>query len=150
MTNSATTTIREQGYSTLARSVAEHSRPATGSRDDGHRLAGLLEAVALPHSPDDISLVLQQIVEKVAKGLGVTSVTLYLAGKDDNLLHPVATSAIEHRDQILSFPVELGAGLTGRVAGSGEGCIINHAESSSDAVQIPGTPLEPESVMAVP
>lgn len=122
----------------------------TGRTSDQHRLAVLLEAIELRQSADELQSVLQKLVDCVTRGLGISSVTLYLAGKEDGLLHAIATSATHHREHILEFPVEFGDGLTGSVAASGRGRIINHAENSSEAIQIPGTPVEPESVMAVP
>ncbi len=135
---------------TAGRNIASPATPGPGRTSDQHRLSVLLEAIELRQSADDLSAVLQKLVELVTRGLGVSSVTLYLAAKEDGLLHALATSAQHHRDHILEFPVEFGDGLTGSVAASGRARIINHAENSSDAVQIPGTPVEPESVMAVP
>jgi len=130
--------------------VADHLSFEGGSRDDRRRLTALLEAIELRHSSGDISSTLQQLADLVTKGLGVTSVTLYLCGKADHLLHAAATSARRYREHILEFPVEPGQGLTGSVAASGHARIINHAESSSETAQIPGTPVAPESVMAAP
>ncbi|MBI5867563.1 MAG: response regulator [candidate division Zixibacteria bacterium] len=135
---------------TVGRNIASPATPGPGRTSDQHRLSVLLEAIELRQSADDLPAVLQKLVELVTKGLGISSVTLYLAGKEDGLLHALATSAQHHRDHILGFPVEFGDGLTGSVAASGRARIINHAENSTDAVQIPGTPVEPESVMAVP
>jgi len=43
-----------------------------------------------------------------------------------------------------------GQGLTGCVAQTGVGMISNHSDSDPRSIQVPGTPVEPESIISVP
>lgn len=140
----------ERTFSARPDGVANHPFSEEGSRHDQRRLEALLEAIELQHSSEDIAATLQLLVDVVTKGLGVTYATLYLFDETDRLLHPAATSAGRHRDDILAFPMELGDGLTGGVAASGRARIANHAENDPEAVHPPGMPVRPGSMMAAP
>ena len=80
MTTVTATPNQVRSGSTGTHAVADHLSFEGGSRDDRRRLTALLEAIELRHSSGDISSTLQQLADLVTKGLGVTSVTLYLCG----------------------------------------------------------------------
>ncbi|MDH4137774.1 MAG: GAF domain-containing protein, partial [Anaerolineae bacterium] len=67
----------------------------------------------------------------------------------DDLLVPVASSD-RYAKQILSTPLKMGQGITGRVAESGVGVIVNRVDLDPRGFPVPGTPREPESLISAP
>jgi GAF domain-containing protein/CheY-like chemotaxis protein len=66
------------------------------------------------------------------------------------VLVPVASSHKEYTEQILSTPIPVGQGITGRVAQSGVGQIANRIDLDPRAVRVPDTPQDPQNLIAVP
>lgn len=75
--------------------------------------------------------------------------TIYLLDEDGLTLRPLVALE-EYAAEVLATPLRLGEGITGSVARSGVGEIVNDVLSDPRAYQIPGTPRERESLVSVP
>ena len=74
---------------------------------------------------------------------------LFLIEPDRRSLRP-AVCIGAYEQEVMQIRVPMGQGITGTVAARREGEIINHAESDPRSVHIPGTPVEPEAILAAP
>jgi signal transduction histidine kinase len=76
--------------------------------------------------------------------------TIYKLSPDGRHLLPLIALDALYAEETLADMIVVGDGLIGAVAQSGRGEIFNRADLHPRAQQIPGTPLTPECLMAVP
>lgn len=74
---------------------------------------------------------------------------VFLLQPNQEILMPVASNH-RYADKVLNTPLKVGAGVTGRVALTGVGEIVNRVDLDPHAFQVPGTPREPESLISAP
>jgi len=87
---------------------------------------------------NDLGEVTRVMVEQAAELLNARHCTFYRLTPDG--LIPIQTTASKLREEIMSFPLKLGEGLTGRTAVAGVGVISNYGDNESvELVTIPGT-----------
>ncbi len=75
--------------------------------------------------------------------------TIYLLDQDGLTLRPLVALE-DYAAEVLATPLRVGEGITGSVARSGVGEIVNDVLSDPRAFQIPGTPRERECLVCVP
>jgi len=113
------------------------------------------ELVALWHIGQDISSTLDQqtVLERIARWarqlIGSDGVALYLLDSNADLLQPVVSLG-PPTTKMPQIPIKVGEGSIGRVAQTGVGEIVNHADLDPRAVQISSTSKEVESLLCVP
>jgi signal transduction histidine kinase/CheY-like chemotaxis protein len=137
--------IGEQIALSLSASMSEKR-----SKEQGEKLAALLELSTHIYSSLNYREVLQKAVRLSMEIVGATGGTIFILEKEENVLVPLLTVDEAHEEAINSMRLKLGEGLTGCVAQSGVGMISNHSESDPRSIQVPGTPIEPESLISVP
>ena len=94
-------------------------------------------------------VVFEAIADTLADVVPHDTLTIYLVDRAAGCLVP-ALARDEYAEQILATRPALGAGITGDVIERGEAEIINNVTSDPRAIQIPGTPVEPESMIVAP
>jgi signal transduction histidine kinase/putative methionine-R-sulfoxide reductase with GAF domain len=94
---------------------------------------------------DRLWTIIKQAVDLVQADGG----TIYLLDEDGLTLRPLVALE-EYAAEVLATPLRLGEGITGSVARSGVGEIVNDVLSDPRAYQIPGTPRERECLVSVP
>lgn len=114
------------------------------------RLTALSELATTMYSSLNHQVVLEKLLALATKLARADGGTIYLCDKEAGLLQPLMTNREPYREQIMAFTIPLGEGLSGKVAQTGVGQILNHAEKDETAVQVPDTPLEVESLISVP
>ena len=92
---------------------------------------------------------LRRVAQRVREHLNADSCTLYLLEPDRETLRPAVTVG-PNAEQLMDFSLKVGQGITGDVAQTGVPELVNHAERDPRAVQVPGTEVEPESLICVP
>lgn len=137
--------ISEQIALSLAASMSEQR-----SKEQGEKLAALLDLSTHIYSSLNYKEVLQKAVKLSMEIVGATGGTIFILEKEENVLVPLLTVDEEHEEAINSMRLKPGQGLTGCVAQTGVGMISNHSESDPRSIQVPGTPVEPESIISVP
>ncbi len=137
--------ISEQIALSLSASMSEKR-----SKDQGEKLAALLDLSTHIYSSLNYKEVLQKAVKLSMEIVGATGGTIFILDKEENLLIPLLTIDESHEEAINSMRLKPGQGLTGCVAQTGVGMISNHSESDPRSIQVPGTPVEPESIISVP
>lgn len=137
--------ISEQIALSLSASMSEKR-----SKEQGEKLAALLDLSTHIYSSLNYKEVLQKAVKLSMEIVGATGGTIFILEKEENVLVPLLTVDEEHEEAINSMRLKPGQGLTGGVAQTGVGMISNQSESDPRSIQVPGTPVEPESIISVP
>ncbi len=142
---------RGQGPSSRRRK-AEPSLHDQLDREKGQkeRLAALLTVSQAMISSLELDTILSTIAHHVRKVIQVDECTVFLLEEADQILRPVACDVLSYREEVMAFRLKVGEGITGGVALSGRGEIVNSAEDDPRAADIPGTPEELSSLLCVP
>src|SRR5205085_2110888 len=94
--------------------------------------------------------VLDAVADALTELVPYDTITVYQADNALGVLRPVLVRDA-WAQQILSMgPLPFGTGITGTAAQTGQPLLVNQAHLDPRAVRIPGTPEEPEAVIAVP
>jgi PAS domain S-box-containing protein len=114
------------------------------------RLAALLTVSHAVVNSLDLDNILATIAQAVRQVIEVDECTVFLIDADGDILTPVVCDAERFRDEMMRMRLRVGEGITGSVALTGRGEIVNSAEDDPRAAQVPGTPPEQSSLMCVP
>jgi diguanylate cyclase (GGDEF)-like protein/excisionase family DNA binding protein len=95
----------------------------------------------------------QHVLETIADGLRSVvhydNLSIYRADPENKVLVPVLTRE-RHAEQVMAYIVPFGRGLMGWATDHAEPVLANDALNDPRAVQIPGTPPDPEALAVVP
>jgi diguanylate cyclase (GGDEF)-like protein/excisionase family DNA binding protein len=94
-----------------------------------------------------------EVLESIADGLrsvvSYDNLSIYSADEAHRILVPVLTRE-RHAEEVQRYIVPFGRGLMGWAVEHGEPILANDALSDPRAMQIPGTPNDPEAIVVVP
>jgi diguanylate cyclase (GGDEF)-like protein/excisionase family DNA binding protein len=95
----------------------------------------------------------QHVLETIADGLRSVvhydNLSIYRADPENRILVPVLTRE-RHAEQVMAYIVPFGRGLMGWATDHAEPVLANDALNDPRAMQIPGTPADPEALAVVP
>ncbi len=128
-------------------SQLEQSILTNGETESWSRLAALLETSHELAGKLELHDLLEAVAFRAQDLVRSDGVTLYLLEGD--ILQPFI-SREEYSDEILDTPLKLGEGISGGVALRGEAELVNRVDLTGRGFQIPGTPVEPESLLCAP
>jgi len=112
--------------------------------------AVLLEIAELLISERSPERVLDAVADAVAQLIPHDTLTVYQANPLLKVHHPVLVRDL-YAEQIEAMGnIPFGQGITGKVAESRVPQLVNDAHLDERAHQVPGTPVEPESLIAIP
>ncbi|MEO8208823.1 MAG: EAL domain-containing protein [Chloroflexota bacterium] len=117
-----------------------------------HQLAGQQRLIAVNErllSTLDASSVLELVADSLKAVVDYDSLTIYRVDLTRNVRQAVIARD-QFADEILEYAGPLGTGITGWAVEHREAVLANDAISDPRVVQIPGTPIEPESLIVVP
>ncbi len=97
----------------------------------------------------DSQKVLETILKKASELVKADNVHMFRLDRKKNALVCVS-SICEFKDNVMGLELKLGEGITGIVAQSGKGMLIERADKDERSLQIPGTPEDPSSLISVP
>ena len=98
----------------------------------------------------ELDQILDTIAHEVRKVVQVDECTVFLLDEEQGVLVPAACDVQSFRDEVMAIRLPLGEGVTGHVALTGQGRIVNDALNDPHAVQVPGTPVEQSALLCVP
>jgi signal transduction histidine kinase len=98
----------------------------------------------------ELDQILDTIAREVRKVIQVDECTVFLLDEAQKVLVPAACDVQDFRDEVMAIRLPLGQGVTGNVALTGRGEIVNSALDDPRAVQVPGTPVEQSALLCVP
>jgi diguanylate cyclase (GGDEF)-like protein len=125
-----------------------HASPRTGgAENDAYiRLVEVFHRVVAEDASDNP---LELIADGLAEFVPYDTLAVYEAREADRLLVPVLA-----RDrwaaEILRSRIEFGKGITGWAVDNKQALLVNDAHLDARTEVVPGTPLEPESLMSIP
>ena len=137
---------------TIGRQVAiaiENARAYAEAEQRAATLKGLLNTTQELNSTLDLRHVLEVIAHQVRALIEVDSLFISLLNPESKVLTPVI-ALHDYADQVLGLTIKLGEGLTGRVALTGVGEIVNSAQGDPRTRAVPDTPDVPEALLAAP
>lgn len=117
-----------------------------------HQLTGQRRLMAVNErllSTLDASSVLELIADSLKAVVAYDSLTIYRVDRARQLRYPVIARD-RFAEIILEYEAPLGQGITGWAVDHQEAVLANDAITDPRSVQIPGTPVEPESLIVVP
>jgi len=114
------------------------------------KLAALLTVSNAVVTSLDLDQILDTIAREVRKVIQVDECMVFLLDETGKVLLPAACDVQEFRDEVMAMRLPVGQGVTGNVALTGKGEIVNSALDDPRAVQIPGTPVEQSALLCVP
>jgi len=98
----------------------------------------------------DLNIILSTIAKKVREVIQTDECTVFLFDEKEQLLFPVVCDARDYMEEMMAVRLKLGEGITGMVALTGRGEIVDDAEADPRSVSVPGTPPEPSALLCVP
>lgn len=112
-------------------------------------VSALLTSAAVITSSHTLHDRLRAIAKQAIDLVQADGCTIYLLDQDGLTLRPLVALE-DYAAEVLATPLRVGEGITGYVARSGVGEIVNDVLSDPRAFQIPGTPRERECLVSVP
>ena len=119
-------------------------------RIEKNKFAALLTVSHAVANSLELGTILATIAGQVREVIQTDECTVFLYDEQEKVLRPKVCDADSFRDEIMNVRLKLGEGITGAVAQSGRGEIVNDAERDPRAAQVPGTPEEHSSLLCVP
>jgi diguanylate cyclase (GGDEF)-like protein len=110
------------------------------------RLADVFHEVLAEQSLDAL---LVRIADTLAELIPHDSLTIYEAEESQRLLVPVLARD-EYADEILRTTISFDEGITGWAARNREAALVNQAHLDPRVRFVPGTPVDPESLISIP
>jgi diguanylate cyclase (GGDEF)-like protein len=121
-----------------------------GTRSRADRDGLLWDVAHLLVSESSPERVLEAVGDALAELIPYDNLTIYQADVPLRLLRPVLCRDVYADEIMAAGPLDFGAGITGTAAETGEPSLCNDAHVDPRSIQVPGTPEEPESLVAVP
>ncbi|MEA2488208.1 MAG: hypothetical protein QOF16_1862, partial [Actinomycetota bacterium] len=114
---------------------------------DSYRL--LADVVHQVLSDQSLDTLLDRIADALGEIIPYDALTIYEADAARGVLEPVLARD-DHADQILQHRCRFGEGLTGWAAENRQAVLANQAHLDARMMNVPGTPLDAESLITVP
>ncbi len=121
--------------------------PASGQ---GEKLAALLTVTRAVSNTLDLNTILSTIAKQIRQVIQTDECTVFLFDPGENVLVPAVCDAQSYAEEMMAVRLQLGEGITGTVAVTGRGEIVNDAEADPRAITVPGTPPEQSALLCVP
>ena len=129
-------------------SLGELLQPGKRHRDPFAALLTVSHAVV---NSLELKTILATIARQVRQVIQTDECTVFLYDEREEVLKPEVCEVERWHEEMMSVRLKLGEGITGTVALTGRGEIVNEAQLDPRAVQVPGTPEEDDSsLLCVP
>ncbi len=114
-----------------------------------YRVKGINEATHVLTKSLDSQFIIDRCINIAKDMFEASEVTLFTLEEEEEYLKPLASKG-RYKDEIMNFRLKIGEGLTGKVVQENKAKIINRIDLTKIGKLVPGTPLEPESLMCAP
>jgi signal transduction histidine kinase/putative methionine-R-sulfoxide reductase with GAF domain len=126
-----------------------NARLYVATRRQAEEVAALLETSQAISSTPDLEQRLETISQKAVELVDADGFIIFNLDQDNQSLVPIMAIG-DSSEEVMRVTLPVGEGISGRVAATGEGRVVNQAHLSPDAFLIPDTPREPECILSVP
>lgn len=120
------------------------------ARERGDKLAALLKLSTSIYSSLNYTDVLQKAINLSMEIMAADGGAIFILDKDKLLLRPIVIVDERYKEELSSVTLKPGDGITGRVVQAGQGIISNNSDTDPRSVQVPGTPVDKESLISAP
>ena len=98
----------------------------------------------------DLNTILSTIAKQIREVINTDECSVFLYDEQAKVLVPAVCDAQSYVDEMMAVRLKLGEGITGTVALTGRGEIVNDAEADPRSLTVPGTPPEQSSLLCAP
>jgi signal transduction histidine kinase/putative methionine-R-sulfoxide reductase with GAF domain len=126
-----------------------NARLYVSTRRQAEEVAALLETSQAISSTPDLEQRLETISQKAVELVDADGFIIFSLDQDNRSLVPIMAIG-DSAEEVMRVVLPVGEGISGRVAATGEGRVVNQAHLSPEAFLIPDTPREPEGILSVP
>jgi len=137
------------GVMGVSRDITESIEAEKKLKNYVSKIKGINEASHILTQSLDSKIVINRGIDIAKEMFETDSVTLFILEEDGKYLKPLASNG-NYREQVMEFKLKIGEGLTGKVVQEKNAKIINRIDLTNIGKQIPGTPVEAESLMCAP
>lgn len=109
----------------------------------------LLEEILLLHRENDPVRIAEEALSFINSVIPSSISVFYVLNEGRSLLIPVTSRGV-FAEEMLSFSVKIGEGIVGRTISKDKPVHIQEANADASSISIPGTPNEPEAILAIP
>jgi signal transduction histidine kinase len=135
------------GPATTVEALGERLRREESQR---RKFAALLAVTHAVQTSLELDRILETIAHETRRVIEVDECIVFVLDEAARVLIPAACDVQSFRDEVMALRLSVGEGVTGNVALTGRGEIVNSALDDPRAVQVPGTPVEQSSLLCVP
>ncbi len=133
----------------IVRDVTERKRAEKMLRRRNRELTALYEIGRDISATLDLQTVLERIAMHARALLKADDSEVYLMDDDGETLRAIVALG-EYAEHIKALPLRVGEGIVGYVAQSGVAEMVNRVDLDPRAVQVNGTPVEPQALICAP
>ncbi len=126
-----------------------NSRLYAATRRQAEEVAALLETSQAISSTPDLEQRLETISHKAIELVDADGFIIFGVDQANQSLVPIMAIG-DSSEEVMRVTLPIGEGISGRVAATGDGRVVNQAHLSPDAFLIPDTPRDPECILSVP
>ncbi|RMF27884.1 MAG: GAF domain-containing protein [Chloroflexi bacterium] len=127
----------------------ENARLFQETRRRADEMAALLEVDRQISSTLDLPRLLELIASQAQQVLQADHSDLYLIEEDGKTLQAVVSIG-EYALDVMATPLQVGNGIVGLVAQTGQAEMVNRADLDPRAVRVPNTPDHPQALLCAP
>jgi GAF domain-containing protein len=127
----------------------ENARLYEEARQRAEEVSALLSTTIDLGSSVELSARLEVIARSARRLVGGDSCIIYRLDRGAEFLVPLVVHD-KFAEQISAYKIAVGDGITGMVALTGEGELVNRADLDPRGKTFPGTPATPDNLLAVP
>ena len=98
----------------------------------------------------DLNTILSTIAKQIRQVIHTDECSVFLYDEQQKVLVPQVCDAQSYVEEMMAVRLKLGEGITGTVALTGRGEIVNDAEADPRSLTVPGTPPEQSSLLCAP
>lgn len=129
--------------------AVENARLYEEARRRAEEVSALLATTIDLGSSVELSTRLDVIAQSARRLVGGDSCIIYELDPGAEYLHSLVVHD-KYAEQISAYKIKVGEGITGMVALTGEGELVNRADLDPRGKTFPGTPTTPDNLLAVP
>ncbi|MFQ6616588.1 MAG: PAS domain S-box protein [Fidelibacterota bacterium] len=133
----------------IAREITERKEAEEKERAHRERIRALREASQALVTSLDFREVTDTCATIARELIDADGAVVFLLNTDGTGLEPVVAKGL-YKEEVMATLLDIGEGITGSVFSSGRTEIVNRVDLTGRGRQIPGTPVEPESLLSAP
>ncbi len=137
----------------FVRDISQRKKAENAIRRSKKTYESIYETMLSILAERDLPSVIKKIADEATELLEASGSTVYLGDTKNKVLTPIYSNHISYNEEIMSYEIPFGKGISGNVYKSGKTIYINYDQEDPYSIHIPGTDQTEdkyESVISVP